>query len=99
MTELNVNLTSASASERHTFSGWTAGGGVELGLLGASSFLGGRVTAKAEYLYADLGKHNFFDTTASGCCTSQSTRLTQHMVRFALNYYFDWAQPAISSRY
>jgi len=41
-----------SASTRETMTGWVLGGGLEYALTN-------HVTAKAEYLYADLGSHDF----------------------------------------
>jgi outer membrane immunogenic protein len=74
------------ATETHQFSGWTAGGGIEWGFAPSWS-------AKLEYLYMDLGRQNFFATTATGCCTFQSTRLTDNILRAGINYRFNWGQP------
>jgi outer membrane immunogenic protein len=41
----------------------------------------------------DLGRQNFFATTATGCCTFQSTRLTDNILRAGINYRFNWGQP------
>jgi outer membrane immunogenic protein len=80
-----------AATETHTFSGWTAGGGVEWGFAPSWS-------AKVEYLYADLGKHNYFQFTSSGCCTYQSTHLIDNIVRVGVNYHFNWPG-ALVARY
>lgn len=82
-------LSPTSAVETHTFSGWTAGVGVEWGFAPSWS-------AKVEYLYLDLGKENYFLFTPSGCCTAQSTRLIDNVVRVGVNYRFNWASPVVA---
>jgi outer membrane immunogenic protein len=74
------------ATQTNTYSGWTAGAGIEWGFAPNWS-------AKFEYLYVDFGSQNFFVTTATGCCTSQSTKLTDNIVRVGANYHFNWAAP------
>jgi outer membrane immunogenic protein len=66
------NLT--CSSDTHT--GWTIGGGIEARFMGNWS-------AKAEYLYADLGSHNAYFFIAQHTAT-----LTENIVRFGLNYKF-----------
>jgi outer membrane immunogenic protein len=58
--------------------GWTAGAGVEVALAG-------RWSAKAEYLYADLGDTN---CAAGRCAVSTNTDFTTNMVRGGVNYHF-----------
>jgi outer membrane immunogenic protein len=77
------------ATERNTFSGWTAGGGIEWGFAPAWS-------AKIEYLFADLGHHNFFQTTTTGCCTFQSSHFTDNVVRVGVNYHWNWTDPLMA---
>ena len=77
------------AAERHTFSGWTAGGGVEWGFAPGWS-------AKFEYLYADLGHQNYFQTTTTGCCTFQNTHLTDNLFRVGVNYHWNWTGPVVA---
>jgi outer membrane immunogenic protein len=63
-----------------TNAGWTAGGGVEFALIG-------NWTAKAEYLFADLGK----DSCAMTTCLpmgNNNVSLTTNIVRAGLNYRF-----------
>jgi outer membrane immunogenic protein len=81
--------TLTGATETHEFSGWTAGGGIEWGFAPNWS-------AKVEYLYMDLGHHDFFATTATGCCTFQSTHLTDNIVRAGVNYHFNWGGPVVA---
>lgn len=59
--------------------GWTAGAGVEYALTR-------NLTAKAEYLYTDLGT----GSTALGGDGTAHTRAAFHAVRAGLNWKFDW---------
>jgi len=61
-----------------TNAGWTAGGGIEFALPGHWS-------AKAEYLYVDLG--NFSCGTSCGA-TSQTVSFTANLFRGGINYRF-----------
>jgi outer membrane immunogenic protein len=64
----------AGLSEDHTHTGWTAGGGIEVGFTPNWS-------AKAEYLYIDLNDKGYvLSGTTSG--------LTANLVRFGVNYRF-----------
>ena len=69
-----------SSSKAHA--GWTIGGGTE-------GNLGGNWTAKAEYLYMDLGT---FDTTvtvpAALIGANISSRVTDNIFRVGINYHF-----------
>jgi outer membrane immunogenic protein len=87
--EYDTRDATAFAVETHTFSGWTAGVGLEWGFAPAWS-------AKFEYLYIDLGRQNYFQTTATGCCTYQSTRLIDNVVRAGINYRFNWGGPVVA---
>lgn len=87
--EFDPTGVTAGATERNTFSGWTAGGGVEWGFAPAWS-------AKIEYLYADLGHQNYFQTTLTGCCTFQSSHLTDNVVRVGVNYHWNWTAPLVA---
>jgi outer membrane immunogenic protein len=58
--------------------GWTAGAGVEV-------TLAGRWSAKAEYLYADLGDTN---CAAGRCAVSTNADFTTNIVRGGVNYHF-----------
>ena len=62
-----------------TNAGWTIGGGLEAALVG-------NWTAKAEYLYVDLGKAN----CGAGCgiLAGNSVGLTTNVVRGGINYRF-----------
>lgn len=74
-----------SVSSNHTNFGWVVGGGVETHLFGGWS-------AKAEYLYMDLGRITDSFTAvapafAAGPFTTQSD-IRDHIVRVGLNYKF-----------
>lgn len=62
------------ASESNTKLGWAAGLGLEVGLMR-------NWTARAEYLYVDLGDHSFSLTGARHSIESG-------MLRFGVNYHF-----------
>lgn len=62
-----------------TNAGWTAGGGIEFAIAG-------HWTAKAEYLYVDLG--NFTCTTCGGLAGAQSVSFTTNLIRGGINYRF-----------
>jgi outer membrane immunogenic protein len=75
----DVKMTPAGlAGETDTQAGWTAGGGVEVGLRGPWSI-------KVEYLYADLGSMN---CSAVNCGISTDTDFRTSIVRGGINYRF-----------
>jgi outer membrane immunogenic protein len=61
-------------SESHTALGWTAGGGLEVGLTR-------RWSVKAEYLHVDLGAENY-------ALTGVSHEITANVLRFGGNFRF-----------
>jgi outer membrane immunogenic protein len=76
------------ASFSHSKFGWTVGGGAELPLWGQWS-------AKAEYLYVDLGSvtdsftspvDQIVQAPSTSQTTSTSFEIHDHIVRFGLNY-------------
>jgi outer membrane immunogenic protein len=66
-----------------TNAGWTVGGGLEVALPG-------NWTAKAEYLYVDLGKLN----CGASCGVTPTDNVSMHdnVVRAGLNYHFGWGK-------
>ena len=71
---LRAQSLSLGVDESRTSYGWTAGGGMEVALAGNWS-------AKAEYLYVDLGSRTFaLDGTDHGIASS--------LLRFGVNYRF-----------
>ncbi len=75
----NVKMTPTGfGSETDTQLGWTAGGGVEVGIAGPWS-------AKVEYLHVDLGNAN---CSAATCGASTDVGFTSEVVRGGINYRF-----------
>jgi len=70
----DVKARTAGLSETRTQFGWAAGLGVEVGLNKSWS-------AKAEYLYMDLGDRNY-------AITGTSSGLWSNMLRLGVNYHF-----------
>jgi outer membrane immunogenic protein len=64
----------AGVSETHTHLGWTAGLGIEIGLAPNWS-------AKAEYLYVDLGQQGY-------AVTGTQNGFESNLLRFGVNYRF-----------
>jgi outer membrane immunogenic protein len=64
----------AGLSESHTDLGWSAGAGIEVGLTPNWS-------AKAEYIYYDLGNQTYL-------LTGINNGFTSGLVRFGVNYHF-----------
>jgi outer membrane immunogenic protein len=71
-----------NASASSIANGWTAGGGVE-------AMLTQRLTAKAEYLYVDLGGRTVNTPTNTPLIFSASSQFHEQMVRVGLNYLFN----------
>jgi len=77
--------TVSSVSTRSNLTGWTVGGGIEAGLWG-------NWTAKAEYLYLDLGKIKSNFSGADTTFTNTST-VQDHIFRAGVNYRFAGEPP------
>jgi outer membrane immunogenic protein len=73
---LSLGAISLSISDATTKSGWTIGGGVEAKLGNSNHW-----SAKAEYLYIDLGTVDFFTN-------SVAIKVRDHIARVGLNYKF-----------
>ena len=92
-----LGLAGGSASVSQTRAGFTVGGGFEW------MFMPG-LSAKAEYLYYDLGSYNLAVPTYSASLPTGATfanmatsfrgRADGQLLRAGLNYHFDWAAPA-----
>ena len=92
-----VALGGGSASLSQMRAGFSVGGGFEW------MFMPG-LSAKAEYLYYDLGCHSLdmpqysvnlpTGAALANMATSFRTRADGQLVRAGLNYHFDWAEPA-----
>jgi outer membrane immunogenic protein len=83
------SLGATTFSDNGVRTGWTAGAGVEYAITR-------NLTAKAEYLYTDLGS---LSTPLAGGTVHD--RATFHAVRAGLNWKFDWtgAPAPINSKY
>jgi outer membrane immunogenic protein len=75
ISEGGVPRISNAASDKQTFTGWTLGAGLEYAITDT-------ISAKAEYLYADLGSKEF------DLGTPIRAELTLQTVQFGLNYRF-----------
>lgn len=103
--QANVSMTNFAAwnnswqggygNQSNTQVGWTAGGGIEW--LFAQNW-----SAKAEYLYYDVGKvqgsfTNSGNDSGNAILASQtnySTRYNGNLLRAGVNYHFNWGKPA-----
>ena len=83
--QVDTNATAAVGSfvaadnRSQTRTGWTLGGGVEVGLAPGWS-------AKIEYLYVDLGSHA--TTYLSSPPIANTSRLTANVITTGVNYHF-----------
>ncbi len=75
--DIKASVDPGALSASKTKLGWTIGGGLEYAFLG-------NWTAKAEYLYVDLGR---FDTGFAAPLTA-NVNFKEHLVRVGLNYKF-----------
>jgi outer membrane immunogenic protein len=77
-----------------TKTGWAFGGGLEFQVYG-------NWTARAEYLYMDLGSiaHSFLYTAPGLPSTNNiyNSAVRDHIVRAAVNYKFDWGDAAVAA--
>ena len=74
----NINASTAGLTTSATNAGWTVGGGIEFGIAGGWS-------AKAEYLYVNLGKFN----CGLNCgAASDNVSFTTNLIRAGVNYRF-----------
>jgi outer membrane immunogenic protein len=80
-----------TAGSSETAVGYTVGGGIE-------AALGGNWTGKAEYLYVDLGKVSGSYAAQAGTLQLDS-RVTDHVLRFGVNYHFPAAMGPVVAKY
>ena len=71
---LKLENVGSQVTESHTSTGWTGGLGVEAALMGNWS-------ARAEYLYVNLGDNNFV-------LTGSSHSIDSNVIRVGVNYHF-----------
>jgi outer membrane immunogenic protein len=72
-----------------TVTGWTVGGGLE-------AAINPNWLAKIEYLHVDLGNAAIFNDvipSIGGAVVAQNVRYTAEILRFGLNYKFNWGGP------
>jgi outer membrane immunogenic protein len=81
-----------AATDSATESGWTAGGGIEVGF--------GAWSVKGEYLYYDLGSHtlNAPNPRAPATVFSAQYKDTGSIARVGLNYHFNLSGP-VAAKY
>jgi outer membrane immunogenic protein len=72
--------------------GWTAGGGIE-------AALSGNWTAKAEYLYLDLGTIKSTFTDGATTTITNTTTVRDHIFRAGVNYRFSGEPGPLMARY
>lgn len=80
------------SSVSDTKTGYTLGGGMETRLWNSNW------SAKAEYLYIDLGNLGTVNPNNNGGNHVSSVDFHDHIVRVGLNYKLDWAHP-VTARY
>jgi outer membrane immunogenic protein len=76
----DIKANSALGSASETRAGWTAGAGIEAAITGP-------LTAKIEYLYADLGKTSC-PTGVCGGAAATDVSYRANILRAGLNYHF-----------
>jgi outer membrane immunogenic protein len=76
--KLSASLGGVGFSESHLHSGWTVGGGVEY-------MFAPNWSAKAEYMFADYEKQNYFTDIVPG---GIGIGTTFHSVKAGINYHF-----------
>jgi len=82
----------AAASASTTRVGWTVGAGFEWAVWD-------NWTAKVEYLYLDLGTVSDTFTGLGAATLVTSSRITDNIARFGINYRFGAPPPAVVTRY
>jgi outer membrane immunogenic protein len=81
-----------AAIQQNTLSGWTVGFGGEYAL-------GYGWSIKGEYLYVDFSESTYFYPTQPTALAEFRTHLRQSVVRFGMNYKFDWGYAPVVARY
>jgi outer membrane immunogenic protein len=77
----SAGAVSGTLSRSEIRSGWTVGGGVELGL-------SPQWTVKLEYLYLDFGSHSRTWTITGLPALTERSRISENLVRAGVNYRF-----------
>jgi len=72
--------------------GWTIGAGWEYGFTPNWSW-------KVEYNFIDLGSDTTTVTTAAGVSLRREVESELHLVKFGVNYRFDWGKAPVAAKY
>lgn len=81
--DVQTGLNPPATFDTATKAGWAAGAGLEYALTDAWS-------AKAEYLFIDLGSASCAGAANCGSAAGASVSLTENVVRGGFNYRFSW---------
>jgi outer membrane immunogenic protein len=81
--------TTTGSSSRN---GWTIGAGWEYGFAPNWSW-------KVEYNYIDLGTDTVTVTTGAGVSLRRDSDVDLHLVKFGVNYRFDWGKTPVAAKY
>ncbi len=81
--DFQTGLNPPATFDSTTKVGWAAGAGIEYAFSGAWS-------AKAEYLFVDLGSATCRSAANCGSAAGASASLTENLVRGGFNYRFSW---------
>jgi outer membrane immunogenic protein len=81
--DFQTGLNPPATFDSATKAGWAAGAGIEYAISDAWS-------AKAEYLFVDLGTASCTSAANCGSATGASATLTENLVRGGFNYRFSW---------
>jgi outer membrane immunogenic protein len=81
--DVQTGLNPAATFDSTTKVGWAAGGGLEFAVTDAWS-------AKAEYLFVDLGLASCTSAANCGSAAGASVALTENLIRGGFNYRFSW---------
>jgi outer membrane immunogenic protein len=81
--DVQTGLNPPATFDSTTKVGWAAGGGLEFAVTDAWS-------AKAEYLFVDLGMASCTSAANCGSAAGASVALTENLIRGGFNYRFSW---------
>jgi outer membrane immunogenic protein len=81
--DVQTGLNPPATFDSTTKVGWAAGGGLEFAVTDAWS-------AKAEYLFVDLGLASCTSAANCGSAAGASVALTENLIRGGFNYRFSW---------
>jgi outer membrane immunogenic protein len=90
----NSVIPAISRMEMQTRNAWTVG-------VGAEYALGYGWSIKGEYLYMDFGTSRYFNPPLAGANVNSAidVKLNQSVVKFGMNYKFDWGYGPVVAKY